>query len=75
MSDSRFGFVQIEVTTEAERLRGESSFVDGLPRAVRLVGGPRDGDVVDGGAPNYAEVTTWGETDRTAIFSPKDVAP
>lgn len=71
--DDRFGFEQVDVTTKAEQLRGESSFVNGLPRAVRLLGGPRDGEVVDGGAPDYVEVTTFGETDRTAIYAPPNV--
>jgi hypothetical protein len=71
MSDFDYGFVQVEVTTEEERLRGEQSFVNGPPRAVRLVGGPRDGEVVDSGAVDYAEVTAHGEVNRTAIWAPK----
>ncbi len=67
--DDRFGFEQVEVTTLTEVLRGERAFVDGLPRAVRLVGGPRDGEVVDGGAEGYAEMTADGDVNRTAIWA------
>jgi hypothetical protein len=68
--DDRFGFEQIDVTSKWEALRGIRSYVAGIPRAVRLVGGPRDGEVVDRGAPDYVEVTAYGENDRTAVWSP-----
>lgn len=64
-------FEQVEVTSKEEFLRGEQSFIDGLPRAVCLIGGPRDGEIVDGGADDYAEVTTYGEFSRTAIWAPR----
>jgi len=70
-ADDRFGFDQIDVTTKWEALRGLRSFVDGMPRAVKLVGGPMDGQVVDGGAAHYVEVTAFGEINRTAIWSPE----
>jgi hypothetical protein len=68
--DDRFGFEQIDVTSKWEALRGIRSYVAGMPRAVRLIGGSRDGEVVDGGAPEYVEVTAHGDTERIAIWSP-----
>ena len=73
--DGRFGFVRVEVTTKEEQLRGEQSFIDGLPRAVRLIGGPRDGEVTDGCPSEYVEMTTYGDVNRTALwFSPEEPA-
>jgi hypothetical protein len=71
--DDRFGFEQIDVTNKWEALRGIRSYVKGRPRAVRLIGGPRDGEIVDGGAFSYCEVTAYGETERTASWSPEHV--
>jgi hypothetical protein len=68
--DDRFGFEQVEVTTKDEDARGRKSFVNGQPRAVRLIGGPGDGEVVDGGASEYIEVTAYGDSERTAIWAP-----
>ena len=64
--------MQVEATTKEEQLRGVRSFVDGLPRAVHLIGGPRDGEVADGCPPEYAELTTFGEVNRTALWSPPE---
>ena len=66
--DDRFGFVQVEATTKEEQLRGVRSFIDGLPRAVRLIGGPRDGEVTDGCPSEYVEMTTYGDVNRTALW-------
>jgi hypothetical protein len=71
--DDRFGFEQIDVTSKWEAERGIRSYVKGVPRAVRLVGGPQDGKIVDGGYPEYIEVTAYGEAERTAVWSPEHV--
>ena len=72
-----FGFEQVEVITKDEDARGRKSFVNGQPRAIRLVGGPRDGEIVDSRALmlgwrsyQYAEVTACGDTERIATWSP-----
>jgi hypothetical protein len=68
--DDRFGFEQIDVTSKRDEVEGRRVFVNGIPRAVRLIGGPRDGEVVDRGAPDYIDVTAYGDTERTAVWSP-----
>jgi hypothetical protein len=73
--DDRFGFEQIDVTSKKDEVEGRRVFMNGIPRAVRLVGGPRDGEVVDGGAPDYVEVTAYGETERIAVWGPELVMP
>ena len=70
--DDRFGFVRVEVTTKEEQFRGEQYFVDGLPHAVHLIGGPRDGEVTDGCPSEYVEMTTFGDVNRTALWFPSE---
>jgi hypothetical protein len=62
-----FGYIQINVGTLKEPV-----WVNGLPRAVRLVGGPRNGEITDGLAHDYAEVTSHDDTDRTAVWALAD---
>jgi hypothetical protein len=70
--DDRFGFEQINVTSKWEALRGIRSYVASMPRAVRLISGPRDAEIVDDVVPDgYVEVTAYGDTRRTAVWSPE----
>lgn len=48
-----------------ETIRGQSKYVT-------LIGGPRDLEIVEGGAEDYVEVTAYGETLRTAIWAPRE---